>query len=103
MLSRFNEKVQKSIALAESLAFDFGHNSVGTEHLLLALLKIKESKLRVILEEHHLTYEIFKEELLNLFGSKPTQPFYMEYTTAMKQLMENSLIAGKKREKKELV
>ena len=97
MLSRFNEKVQKSIALAESLAFDFGHNSVGTEHLLLALLKIKESKLRVILEEHHLTYEIFKEELLNLFGSKPTQPFYMEYTTAMKQLMENSLIAGKKK------
>ena len=68
MLSRFNEKVQKSIALAESLAFDFGHNSVGTEHLLLALLKIKESKLRVILEEHHLTYEIFKLLSLNMVG-----------------------------------
>ena len=41
MLSRFNDKAQRAIALAESLAFDFGHNSVGTEHLLLALLKLK--------------------------------------------------------------
>lgn len=96
MLSRFNEKVQKTIALAESLAFDFGHNSVGTEHLLLALLKVKEAKIRLVLEKYHLTYEVFKEELLNLFGSKTTQPFYMEYTTAMKQLMENAIVLGKK-------
>ena len=49
MLSKFNEKTQKIIAIAESQAFDFGHASVGTEHLLLALLKVKESKLKTLL------------------------------------------------------
>ena len=34
MLSKFNEKTQKAIAIAESIAFDLGHMSVGTEHLL---------------------------------------------------------------------
>ena len=61
MLSRFNEKAQRAIALAESLAFDFGHNSVGTEHLLLALLKIKDCKLKTILESLYGIYHCLKK------------------------------------------
>lgn len=72
MLSRFNDKAQRAIALAESLAFDFGHNSVGTEHLLLALLKIKDAKIKIILESYHVTANLFQEELIELFGqNKP--------------------------------
>ena len=97
MLSRFNDKAQRAIALAESLAFDFGHNSVGTEHLLLALLKIKDAKIKIILESYHVTANLFQEELIELFGQKQTQPFYMEYTLAMKTLIETAILYGKKR------
>ena len=97
MLSRFNDKAQRAIALAESLAFDFGHNSVGTEHLLLALLKIKDTKIKSILESYNVTASLFQEELIELFGQKSTQPFYMEYTIALKNLIESAIVYGKKR------
>ena len=45
MLNRFSDKAQKIIATAENLAFEMSKNSVGTEHLLLALLKSKDNKL----------------------------------------------------------
>ena len=57
MITNFCEKAQKIIAVAESIAFDFGHVSVGSEHLFLAFLKIKDSKLRMILASYSITYE----------------------------------------------
>lgn len=32
--------------VAESLSFDFGHQNVGSEHLLLSLLKIHDNQLK---------------------------------------------------------
>ena len=96
MLSKFNEKTQKLIAIAESQAFDFGHASVGTEHLLLALLKVKETKLKSILLQQQITYEIIKEKIVDLFGTKDLQPFYMEYTPSLKRVMEKAVLEAKK-------
>ena len=96
MLSRFNEKAQKIIAIAESQAFDFGHASVGTEHLLLALLKVKESRLKTLLSLEHINYEIIKEKIVELFGVKDLQPFYMEYTISLKKVMEKAISEAKK-------
>ena len=44
MLNKFQDKAQKVIALSESIAFELGQSSVGSEHLLLALLKQKDNK-----------------------------------------------------------
>ena len=96
MLSRFNEKAQKIIAIAESQAFDFGHASVGTEHLLLALLKVKESRLKTLLSLENVSYELIKEKIVDLFGVKDLQPFYMEYTPSLKNVMEKSVSEAKK-------
>ena len=84
MLNKFNEKAQKVISVAESIAFDFGHISVGSEHLLLAFLKIKDNKLRMILAGYSITYEKIKDQIVALFGKKETQPYYMEYTASLK-------------------
>ncbi len=43
MLTKFDEQAQKAIVVGESIAFDLGHNNVGSEHLLLSLLKISNS------------------------------------------------------------
>ena len=96
MLSKFNEKAQKIVAVSESIAFDFGHVSVGSEHLLLAFLKIKESKLRMILLNYSITYEKIKEQIIALFGQKDTQPYYMEYTSSLKKIMEQSYSEARK-------
>ena len=45
MLNKFSDKAQKIIATSESIAFDLSSANVGTEHLLLAILKGKDSKL----------------------------------------------------------
>lgn len=96
MLSKFNEKAQKVIAVAESIAFDLGHSSVGTEHLLLSLLKVKESKLKALLSEEGLDFDVAKKHIIKLFGEQEVQPFYMEYTPSLKKIMEKSIIESKK-------
>lgn len=96
MLSKFNEKTQKIIAIAESQAFDFGHASVGTEHLLLALLKVKESKLKTLLNQDGVNYDLIKKKIVEIFGTKDLQPFYMEYTPSLKKVMEKSIVEAKK-------
>ena len=102
MLSKFNEKAQKIIAIAESQAFDFGHASVGTEHLLLALLKVKESRIKTLLSLENVSYESIKEKIVDLFGVKDLQPFYMEYTPSEVVTWELEWESMKKRYKEKV-
>lgn len=97
MLNKFSEKSQKIIALAESVAFDLGHSNVGSEHLLLSFLKIKENKLKQSLEKQGITFDVVKEKVLLLFGKKSNKPFYMEYTASFKKILEDSLQFSKKK------
>lgn len=97
MLNKFQDKAQKAIALAESIAFDLGQSNVGSEHLLLSFLKSKDNKLRGLLEKENITYEAIKEEIIALFGKKSSKPFYMEYTISFKKILESSLAFSKKK------
>lgn len=96
MITNFCEKAQKIIAVAESIAFDFGHTSVGSEHLLLSFLKVKDTKVKRLLESQNITYEMIKKELLSLFEKKDTLPFYMEYTPSFKEILEKAIKESKK-------
>lgn len=97
MLNKFSDKAQRLIALAESIAFDLGQCSVGTEHLLLAFLKTKDSKLKQFLDKEDITFEDIKDEVISLFGKKSNKPFYMEYTTSFKNILEVALNLSKKK------
>lgn len=97
MLNKFSDKTQKVIALSESIAFDLGQSNVATEHLLMSLLKIKESKLKSLLEKDGINFENIKEEVINLFGKKSNKPFYMEYSIEFKRILENSITLSKKK------
>ncbi len=55
MLTKFDEQAQKAIVVGESIAFDLGHNNVGSEHLLLSLLKINLTKHK---QQVHIAIEI---------------------------------------------
>ena len=97
MINKFQDKAQRLIALSESVAFELGQSSVGTEHLLLAYLKTKENKLKTLLEKEGITYESMKEEIICLFGKKANKPFYMEYTNSLKKVLEYAVVFSKKK------
>ena len=98
MLNKFSDKAQKIIATSESIAFDLSSANVGTEHLLLAILKGKDSKLKSLLEKEKITYEVLKNKIIELFGKKENKPFYMEYTDSFKKVLESALLLSKKKQ-----
>ena len=98
MLNKFQDKAQKVIALSESIAFELGQSSVGTEHLLLALLKQKDNKCRQLLEKEGISYTSMYDNVVSLFGKKANKPFYMEYTTTYKKVLENAITLSRKKQ-----
>lgn len=97
MLARFSEKAQKAIVIAESVAFDLGHSKVSSEHLLVSLLKMKESKLYKLLKKNDITDVLLIEEIARLFGKNEVSPFYIEYTNIMKLILEKAVEESKER------
>lgn len=95
LLTKFDEQSQKAIVIAESLAFDFGHTNVGSEHLLLSLLKLQESKLKILLQKYDVTDVVIEEDIRRLFGKNEEQPFYLEYSDVLKKILEESIELAK--------
>ena len=91
MLTKFDEQAQKAIVVGESIAFDLGHNNVGSEHLLLSLLKISDSKLRELVKKYDVDDKNIYEDIKRLFGTNDNQPFYMEYSDALKSILEAAI------------
>ncbi|MCR1959835.1 ATP-dependent Clp protease ATP-binding subunit [Thomasclavelia cocleata] len=80
MLTKFDEQAQKAIVVGESIAFDLGHNNVGSEHLLLSLLKISDSKLKELLERDDIYYKDVYNDVKRLLGTSDNKPFCLEYS-----------------------
>ena len=97
MLQKFSDKAQKAIVIAESTAFDLGHSNVGSEHLLISLLKMKESKIHKLLKESNVTDTLLIDETVRLLGKNEESPFYMEYSNAMKSILEKAINESKER------
>ena len=62
----FDEESQKLINQAKEEMFNLRHPYVGSEHLLLAILKNKNLKEVTILKTYGITYERFYKELVNI-------------------------------------
>ncbi len=104
MLTQFHEKAQKVIVIAESIAFDLGHSHVGSEHILLSLLKLQDSQFVNALKKYGVDDASIHDDVVRLFGEKEVQPFYMEYSNVVKKIMEDALsLAKKKKQSKVMV
>lgn len=57
MMGRFTEKAQKAIEYSKGIAVDLGHDYVGTEHLLLGLLKEGEGLAAYVLNIQGIAYD----------------------------------------------
>ncbi|AIS53224.1 negative regulator of genetic competence ClpC/MecB [Thermoanaerobacter kivui] len=90
MFGRFTERAQKALYLAQEEARSFYHNYVGTEHILLGLLREDEGIAARTLKKLGVTYEATREKVLSLIGMGNVPGDVVGYTPRAKRVLELS-------------
>ena len=70
-MNNFTPRAQQVLALARKEADRFNHNYVGTEHLLLGLIKLGQGVAVNVLQKMGLDLETVRQEVEKLVGSGP--------------------------------
>ena len=99
MFSKFSEEARKVLVNMQKEMMDLKHPYIGTEHLLLSILKYGKNEDKKILYEYGITYEIFKKELISIVGTGTKVSDFYLYTPLLRTIIENA-IADKEDDKK---
>lgn len=94
MLGNFNEEAQYILLKSKEEMQKLNHPYIGTEHLVLAILKSK-TDIAKRLEDYGLTYNKFKEEILNIIGTSNKETKFFLYTPLLKKIIENAMLDAK--------
>lgn len=90
MFGRFTERAQKVLALSQEEAIRLGHHNIGTEHILLGLVREGEGIAAKALKELGLEVRKIQSEVEKLIG-KGNQPMKsIHYTPRAKKVVELS-------------
>src|SRR5271165_3630946 len=94
MMNDFTPRAQQVLALARKEAERFNHNYVGTEHLLLGLIKLGEGVAVIVLQKMGLDLERVRMEVEKHVGSHPETNMIgnIPYTPRVKKVLA---LAGK--------
>src|SRR5712664_3830478 len=74
MEGNFSNRVQDVIRLSREEALRLGHDDIGTEHLLLSLLRDDDNIAAQILHQFNVHYDVVRNELDNIISGKPSNP-----------------------------
>ncbi len=96
MFGRFTERAQKVLALAQEEAIRLGHSSIGTEHILLGLVREGEGIAAKALLGLGLDLEKIRDEVESLIGKGTEQPTHLNYTPRAKKVIELSMDEARK-------
>lgn len=96
MFGRFTERAQKVLALAQEEANRLGHNNIGTEHVLLGLVREGEGIAAKALYALGLGSEKIQEEVENLIGRGQDSSQAPHYTPRAKKVIELSMDEARK-------
>ncbi|MDQ0157029.1 ATP-dependent protease ATP-binding subunit ClpC [Robertmurraya andreesenii] len=96
MFGRFTERAQKVLALAQDEANRLGHNNIGTEHVLLGLVREGEGIAAKALYALGLGAEKIQEEVENLIGRGQDVSQTPHYTPRAKKVIELSMDEARK-------
>lgn len=86
MKNNFDLEVKKILKEAEKEMFDLNHPYVGSEHMLLAILKLS-STMKKLLYNFDLTYERFRDELIKVVGTSRKKSELALYTPLLKRII----------------
>ncbi|MCI3923327.1 ATP-dependent protease ATP-binding subunit ClpC [Paenibacillus sp. TRM 82003] len=96
MFGRFTERAQKVLALAQEEAVRLGHNNIGTEHILLGLIREGDGIAAKALIGLGLGLEKIQDEVEALIGRGQEQPTNIAYTPRAKKVIELSMDEARK-------
>lgn len=94
MFNNFTEEARNIIVSAKIERKKLKHPYVGSEHLLLAILKDNNS-ISKKLKEYDVNYDNFKEELINIVGIGKEESDLFLYTPLLKRILETAVIDSK--------
>src|SRR5438552_2210690 len=88
-MNNFTPRAQQVLALARKKADRFNHNFVGTEHLLLSLIKLGQNVAVNVLQKMHLNLETVRMEVEKQVGTGPDQKMIgnIPYTPRVKKVL----------------
>ncbi|TCS94235.1 ATP-dependent protease ATP-binding subunit ClpC [Hazenella coriacea] len=96
MFGRFTERAQKVLALAQEEAARLGHSNIGTEHILLGLVREGEGIAAKALIALGLGLEKIQKEVETLIGRGQAQQANIAYTPRAKKVIELSMDEARK-------
>ncbi|WP_078414985.1 ATP-dependent protease ATP-binding subunit ClpC [Priestia abyssalis] len=96
MFGRFTERAQKVLALAQEEALRLGHNNIGTEHILLGIVREGEGIAAKALLALGLGAEKIQKEVESLIGRGQEITQTIHYTPRAKKVIELSMDEARK-------
>ncbi|WP_338752587.1 ATP-dependent protease ATP-binding subunit ClpC [Bacillus sp. FJAT-52991] len=96
MFGRFTERAQKVLALAQDEAIRLGHSNIGTEHILLGLVREGEGIAAKALYGLGLSSEKIQQEVEKLIGRGEGSTQTVHYTPRAKKVTELSMDEARK-------
>ncbi|AKM17462.1 Negative regulator of genetic competence ClpC/MecB [Geobacillus sp. 12AMOR1] len=96
MFGRFTERAQKVLALAQEEAIRLGHNNIGTEHILLGLIREGEGIAAKALMALGLDPDKIQKEVESLIGRGNEVSHTLHYTPRAKKVIELSMDEARK-------
>ena len=98
MTYKFTKRAEKAIEIANQVAADFGHNYIGTEHLLYGLLKEGSGVASKVLENQGMNVTLIEEQIDLLVGKNEQidNGSILGFTPRTKRVIENAFREAKK-------
>src|SRR5699024_3337964 len=90
MFGKFTERAQNVLKLSQKEALRLKHNNIGTEHILLGLIREKEGIAAKSLVDLGLDTNVIKTEVANLIGECKVAANRIHYTPRAKKVIELS-------------
>ena len=85
-----DEKIKIILRNAEIEKTELKHPYVGTEHLLLSFLKIGNDKIKNLLNNYGLSYDLFKSILIKYIGIGSIDSNVILYTPLLRNVISDS-------------
>ena len=94
MYNNFTEEARRILVGAKEEMMKLKHPYVGSEHLLLSILK-NDNNISVRLKDYLIDYNVFREKLIDIVGIGKKQSECFLYTPLLKRVMENAVYDSK--------
>lgn len=95
MFERFTDRARRVIVLAQEEARSLKHNYLGTEHILLGLIKEGEGVAAKALESLDISFDAVRNQVVEIIGEGQEQPSgHIPFTPRAKKVLEYAMREG---------